>query len=58
MTSEERMVEVVDWVYGSGYAIAVVISWSRNPSVIWATVHGSLSWAYVLWFMAHTGRIG
>ena len=33
-----------------GSAIAVAISWSVNKSIIWAVVHGLLSWLYVLYY--------
>ncbi|NLR71212.1 hypothetical protein HGI47_10035 [Novosphingobium sp. ERN07] len=35
---------------GLGSAIAVAISWSLNKSIIWAAVHGILSWLYVIWY--------
>ncbi len=35
---------------GLGSAIAVAISWSINKSIIWAVVHGVLSWLYVIYF--------
>lgn len=31
-------------------ALAVAISWSTNKSILWAAVHGVLSWLYVLYF--------
>lgn len=33
-----------------GAAIAVVASWSVNKSILWAVVHGFLSWIYVIYF--------
>jgi hypothetical protein len=33
-----------------GSAIAVTISWSVNHSILWAIVHGILSWVYVLYY--------
>jgi len=33
-----------------GAAIAVTISWSVNHSILWAIVHGILSWVYVLYY--------
>ena len=33
-----------------GSAIAVAISWSINKSIVWAIVHGVLSWLYVIYF--------
>ncbi len=35
---------------GLGSAIAVAISWSLHKSIIWAAIHGILSWLYVLYF--------
>ncbi|MEO6538384.1 MAG: hypothetical protein ABIT07_11415 [Ferruginibacter sp.] len=34
---------------GLGTIIAVVISWSRNKSILWAIVHGILGWFYVIY---------
>jgi len=34
---------------GLGTIIAVVVSWSRNKSVLWAIIHGLLGWLYVLY---------
>lgn len=35
---------------GLGSAIAVAISWSLNKSIVWAVIHGVLSWFYVLYY--------
>ena len=35
---------------GLGGAIAVAISWSRNKSILWAIIHGILSWFYVIYY--------
>lgn len=35
---------------GLGSAIAIAISWSLHKSIIWAAVHGILSWLYVIYF--------
>ena len=35
---------------GLGSAIAVAISWSLHKSIVWAIVHGVLSWLYVLYY--------
>ncbi len=37
---------------GFGAALAIVISWSNNSSVLWAIVHGVLSWLYVIYYVA------
>ena len=36
---------------GLGSALAVAISWSLHKSLLWAIVHGVLSWFYVIYFM-------
>lgn len=35
---------------GLGSAIAVAVSWSANQSIIWAIIHGFLSWIYVIYY--------
>ncbi len=34
---------------GLGTIIAVVISWSRNKSILWAIIHGIFGWLYVIY---------
>ena len=36
--------------WGLGMTIAVVLSWSRNASILWCILHGLLSWIYVIYF--------
>jgi hypothetical protein len=36
---------------GLGTALAVTISWSLHASIIWAIVHGILSWFYVIYYV-------
>jgi hypothetical protein len=33
-----------------GSALAIAISWSVNKSILWAMLHGLLSWLYVLYY--------
>lgn len=33
-----------------GSALAMVISYSANKSILWAIVHGFLSWIYVIYY--------
>ena len=33
-----------------GSALAITISWTTHHSLLWAIVHGVLSWLYVAWF--------
>lgn len=35
---------------GLGSVIAVVTSWDRNKSILWALIHGILGWLYVIYF--------
>ena len=35
---------------GFGSALAITISWSANTSILWAIVHGVLSWIYVIYY--------
>lgn len=35
---------------GLGAVIAVVCSWQRNKSILWAILAGFLSWIYVIYF--------
>lgn len=33
-----------------GSALAIAISWSQHQSILWAMLHGFLSWLYVIYF--------
>jgi hypothetical protein len=33
-----------------GAALAIAISWSANQSILWAIIHGILSWIYVVYY--------
>lgn len=35
---------------GFGTALAITLSWSANKSLLWAVVHGMLSWIYVIYY--------
>ena len=35
---------------GIGAALAIVLSWHRNKSILFAIIHGVLSWLYVVYF--------
>lgn len=48
--SSTRVVEVTRAGASFGSALAIVISWSVNHSILWAIIHGLLSWFYVLYF--------
>lgn len=36
---------------GLGSVIAIVASWSRNQSILWALIHGFLGWFYVIYYL-------
>jgi hypothetical protein len=36
---------------GFGSALAIAISWSLHKSIIWAIIHGILSWIYVIYYV-------
>lgn len=34
-----------------GTALAIVISWTANGSIVWAVIHGICSWLYVIYYL-------
>lgn len=36
--------------YAMGLSLAMVLSWSRNASILWCLLHGLCSWVYVIYF--------
>ena len=36
---------------GLGSILAIVLSWSRNNSVLWAIIHAIFGWLYVIYFV-------
>ena len=47
----ERRVEIVRNGITFGSALAMAISFNVNQSVLWAMLHGVLSWLYVIYFV-------
>ena len=45
-----RKGEVVKTGITFGSALAMVISWTANKSLLWVIVHGLLSWLYVAYY--------
>lgn len=41
-----------------GSALAIAISWSLHKSVLWAILHGILSWIYVAYYVISTLVMG
>jgi len=37
--------------FSLGSSIAVVISWTKFQSVLWAVIHGLMSWVYVIYYL-------
>ncbi len=46
-----RRSEVIKSGITMGSALAMVISFTLNKSVLWAIIHGLLSWVYVLYYL-------
>ncbi len=34
-----------------GLILAVVLSWSRNQSILWAIIHAFFGWIYVVYYV-------
>jgi hypothetical protein len=43
-------VEGAKYGVGFGSALAIVISYTANHSIVWAIIHGILGWLYVIYF--------
>jgi hypothetical protein len=46
----DQSVIVTQTGIGLGSVIAVVCSWDRNHSILWAILAGIFSWFYVIYF--------
>lgn len=51
MTHSTVRREVVRSGISFGSALAIVISWTANQSIVWAIIHGLLSWVYVIYYL-------
>ena len=40
---------------GFGTALAMIISWSINTSIVWAVLHGFFGWLYVFYYAVTSG---
>ena len=51
--TEQRVVikEVVKRGVSFGSALAIAISYTAHKSILWAIIHGILSWLYVIYFV-------
>ena len=45
-----RSVQMAKAGVSFGSALAITISWSLHHSILWAIVHGFLSWLYIIWY--------
>lgn len=36
--------------FSMGATLAMILSYSRSASILWAMLHGIFSWAYVIYF--------
>lgn len=36
---------------GLGSILAVVLSWTRNQSILWAIIHAFFGWLYVIYYV-------
>ena len=43
-------IEGAKYGIGFGSALAITVSYATNHSVLWAIIHGILSWLYVVYF--------
>lgn len=51
-----KLVMVQQWFFGG--TIAVVLSYSLHRSVLWAVVHGTLGWFYIVYhFLTYRGPV-
>lgn len=39
------------YAWGLGTILAMILSWSKNASILWCIGHGILSWFYVIYFV-------
>jgi len=39
-----------------GSALAMILSFGKNASILWAIIHGLLSWLYVIYYALETAR--
>lgn len=49
-TYQNEVNQVVRNGIGLGGVIAVVCSWQRNKSILWAILHALFGWFYVIYF--------
>jgi len=50
MADNERKLTVVSTGISMGTALAMILSYAFNKSILWAILHGVCSWFYVIYF--------
>ena len=50
LIAEVTSVQATQTGVGLGSILAIVCSWQRNRSILWAILAGILSWIYVIYF--------
>ena len=50
LLADTQTVYVTQYGVGLGGAMAIVLSWQRNKSIVLAAIAGILSWIYVIYF--------
>ena len=50
MSEKGKSNSVVRHGISFGSALAMVVSWSLHQSILWAMIHGVLSWFYVIYY--------
>jgi hypothetical protein len=50
MSDSSTRVQITKAGVSFGSALAIAISWSTHHSILWACIHGILSWLYVIYF--------
>lgn len=49
-TSDTTTTTITQTGIGFGAVLAIVTSWDRNKSILWAILHGFFGWIYVIYF--------
>jgi hypothetical protein len=49
-TARVRSVQMAKAGVSFGSALAITISWGLHHSILWAIIHGFLSWLYIIWY--------
>ncbi len=50
MSKEKTEVPFTYYCGSLGGAMAMIISWERTHSILWAMLHNMCGWFYIIWF--------